>query len=202
MSELLNGHHPPLRILVAEGRVEVLEQIIASVQELGHTAIAETDVAAVGERARAEHPDVAIVVVGARGEHALQLIDAIVREARCPVIAVLDKQDTVFVRDAAERGIFAYLTIGDDPQEVQSAIHVVLERFGEYHDLQGAFGRRATIERAKGVLMERHGVRDMRAFELLRDEARRTNRKIVDVAEAILASHQLLPAEGAEEASL
>jgi hypothetical protein len=40
--------------------------------------------------------------------------------------------------------------------------------------------------------MERHSVDEQHAFELLRDHARRTNRKIVDVAESVLASHRLL----------
>jgi AmiR/NasT family two-component response regulator len=69
----------------------------------------------------------------------------------------------------------------------------VLRRFTEYHDLEGAFGRRAVTERAKGILMERHSVDEARAFELLRDHARNTNRKLVDVANAIVDGHRLLP---------
>ena len=53
---------------------------------------------------------------------------------------------------------------GGEPQELQSAIDVVLRRFAEYHNLEGAFGRRAVIERAKGILMERLGVDDQAAF--------------------------------------
>jgi AmiR/NasT family two-component response regulator len=70
-----------------------------------------------------------------------------------------------------------------------------LQRFGEYHDLEGAFARRAVTERAKGILMERHGIDERAAFEMLRNHARRTNRKIVDVAESILESHPLLPSQ-------
>jgi AmiR/NasT family two-component response regulator len=69
----------------------------------------------------------------------------------------------------------------------------VLRRFTEYHDLEGAFGRRAVTERAKGILMERHSVDEARAFELLRDHARNTIRKLVDVANAIVDGHRLLP---------
>jgi response regulator NasT len=68
----------------------------------------------------------------------------------------------------------------------------VLRRFTEYHNLEGAFGRRALTERAKGILMERHGIDEREAFTMLREQARRTNRKIVDVAEAVVASHPLL----------
>jgi response regulator NasT len=49
------------------------------------------------------------------------------------------------------------------------------------------------IERAKGILMERHSVDDRAAFELLRDHARSGNRRVVDVAQAVLEGHALLP---------
>ena len=46
------------------------------------------------------------------------------------------------------RGVFAYI-VEDTPAELQSAIDITLQRFAEYHSLQGAFGRRATIEQAR-----------------------------------------------------
>ena len=69
----------------------------------------------------------------------------------------------------------------------------MLRRFAEYHDLEGAFGRRATIERAKGILMERHSVDDEGAFDMLRHHSRATNRKLVDIAAAVVDGHPLLP---------
>jgi len=56
--------------------------------------------------------------------------------------------DTAFVTEAAKRGIFAYITDGDSAK-IQSAIDIVLRRFADFHNLEGAFGRRAVIERAK-----------------------------------------------------
>jgi AmiR/NasT family two-component response regulator len=77
---------------------------------------------------------------------------------------------------------------------MQSAIDIVLKRFAEYHALEGAFGRRAVTERAKGILMERHDIDEQAAFDMLRDQARRTHRKLVDVADAVVASRSMLPA--------
>jgi AmiR/NasT family two-component response regulator len=68
-----------------------------------------------------------------------------------------------------------------------------LRRFAEYHDLEGAFGRRAITERAKGILMERHSVDEAAAFEMLREHSRSTNRKLVDIASAVVDGHGLLP---------
>ena len=131
--------------------------------------------------------------LGESPEHALDHISRIVREAACPVIALLHNDDPQFVNEAAKRGVFAYITNGD-PAQLQSAIDIVLRRFAEYHSLEGAFGRRAVIERAKGILMERHAITDQKAFELLRDHSQRTGRKLFDVAQAVLESHTLLSA--------
>jgi len=69
----------------------------------------------------------------------------------------------------------------------------VLRRFAEYHDLEGAFGRRAVTERAKGILMERHSVDERSAVAMLLSTSRNTNRKLIDVATAIVDGHRLLP---------
>jgi AmiR/NasT family two-component response regulator len=186
---------PSLRVLVAGDPGARLHEVTRTVAGLGHEVIArESSLSDVAQITNAEHPDVALVIVDEGTSKALALIDSVVREAACPVIAVLDVQDREFVNEAARRGIFAYVTGGEDPQELQSSIDIVLRRFAEYHDLEGAFGRRAVTERAKGILMERHGINEKAAFDLLRDEARRTRRKIVDVAESVISSHVLLPA--------
>ena len=75
----------------------------------------------------------------------------------------------------------------------------MLRRFAEYHNLEGAFSRRAVTERAKGILMERHSIEEREAFEMLRSEGRHLNRKLVEIAEAVLTSHRLLPRSGDAE---
>jgi response regulator NasT len=89
------------------------------------------------------------------------------------------------VLEAARRGIFAYITDGE-PQEWQNSIEIVLRRFAEFRDLEGAFKRRTITERAKGILMERHSVDEERAFQMLRDHARRTQSMLVDAAQSII----------------
>ena len=190
-----------LLIMIAHDRAERLAQVTRMVTGLGHQVIERSiGIIDVGKATIEARPDVAIVIVGPDSEpEALRQIDTIVRQAACPVIAILDVQDRAFINEAAKRGIFAYIADGDDPEELQSSIDIVLRRFAEYHDLEGAFGRRAVTERAKGILMERHGIDEGAAFNLLRDHARRNNRKMVDVAEEIVSTHLLLP--GAERHS-
>jgi len=186
---------PRLRVLVSDGPGVRLDQVTRTVAGLGHDVIArESSLPDVARITATERPDVAVVIVHEGTAKALQLIDRIVHEAACPVIAVLDVQDREFINEAAKRGIFAYIVHGHDPQEVQSAIDIVLLRFAEYHALEGAFGRRAVTERAKGILMERHDIDEEKAFDILRDQARRTHRKLVDIADAVVASRSMLPA--------
>jgi response regulator NasT len=183
-----------LRVLIVDGRAERLREVTGTVTSLGHDVVrGGADPVSVGRVTVAELPDVALVIVGDNSRHALGLIRTIVSEAACPVIAILDVQDREFIDQAARLGIFSYIAHGGDLEEMQSSIDVALERFAEYHALEGAFGRRAITERAKGILMERHGLDEQQAFQLLREQARRTNRKIVDVAGSVLASHRLLP---------
>jgi response regulator NasT len=182
-----------LRVLIANERKNQLALVAPMVANLGHEVIArEIAVKDVGAVTARERPDVALVGLGKSSDHALALIDTIVKEAACPVILLIHAPDPSFVKEASKRGIFAYIS-DSDVDEWQSAIDIVLRRFAEYHDLEGAFGRRAVTERAKGILMERHAVDDAAAFEMLRNQSRRTNTKLADVAAAVVDSQRLLP---------
>jgi AmiR/NasT family two-component response regulator len=182
-----------LRVLIANERKDRLALVAPIVVGLGHEVIArEIEVEDVGAVTATERPDVALVGLGDSSEHALGLIERIVREAACPVIVLLHAPDPAFVKEASKRGVFAYITDAE-AKDWQGSIDIVLRRFTEYHDLEGAFGRRATIERAKGILMERHSIDDLSSFEMLRDQARTANRKLVDVASAVVDGHPLLP---------
>ena len=187
-----------LRVLIANERRDRLALVAPIVAALGHEVIArEIDVSEVGLVTARERPDVALVGLGESSDHALVLIEQIVREAACPVIALIHSPDADFVREASKRGIFAYITDAD-ALDWQSSIDIVLRRFTEYHDLEGAFGRRAVTERAKGILMERHSIDEAKAFAMLRDHSRTKNRKLVDVAASVADGHSLLPRQPPE----
>jgi AmiR/NasT family two-component response regulator len=138
--------HQHLRVLIANQRSDRLDYVTSVVVGLGHEVVARSievdEVASVTQR---EHPDVALVGLGDSSDHALELIGEIVRQAACPVIALLETDDHVFVGEAAKRGVFAYIT-DTNPEQLQDSIDIVLRRFAEFQNLEGAFGRRAVIE--------------------------------------------------------
>jgi response regulator NasT len=189
-----------LRILCADEDEAALRETAAILRELGHQvtefAVGTSEVADAIAR---EDPDASVVVVHNDDQHALGLIDEIVSFSSGPVVALLDDEDTDFVRAAADRGVHAYAR-PIEPDAVQSALEIAIRRHAEQEkltevvgQLENALERRAIIERAKGILMERHNADERAAFELLRAKARSTNRSVVDLAQAVLDGHSLLP---------
>jgi len=192
-----------LRVLTADEDQAALEAIADLLRGLGHevTACAVSLQEAAQMIAR-EDPDLAVVVVHEDDAHALDLIEEIGEYSSGPVVALLDGEDPEFVRAAAERGIFAYAW-PVTPETVQGAIEVAVRRHAEtarlstqVDQLEHAMERRGTIERAKGIVMERHGVDAREAFELLRSHARARSRSVVEVARSVDEGHGLLPANG------
>ena len=175
-----------LRVLIADEDRDQLEPVGAALRELGHDVIALA--VGLGETARSTHehrPDLAIVALHEDKEHALELIEQIVAEATCPVCLLAQRPSREFLSAAARRGVFAHLD-STDPTELAGGIDIAVERFRQFRGLLGAFDRRARIERAKGVLMERHGLPEDAAFERLRRQARDSRRPIMGVVDDLL----------------
>ena len=134
------------------------------------------------------------------GSRANRRAVAALRAVACPVIALLDAKDPSYVHEAAKRGVFAYVVLEDGSGELDVALDITLRRFAEFQNLQGAFGRRALIEQAKGILMERNGIDAEAAFALLKSHSQQTGQKLIDVAQAITQTHRLLsPARRADK---
>jgi AmiR/NasT family two-component response regulator len=192
-----------LRILVADEDASALDHLGETLNRLGHRVTPyAVSVQQAADMIAAEDPDLAIVMVHHDDEHALALIAEAVEFASGPVIAHLGDNDVDFVARAAEHGISAYVE-SSNPESLQVAIDFALRRYRDetalnekVSQLETALERRALIERGKGVLMERHGIPEREAFEMLRVQARATNRRVLDVAAAVLEGQPLLPPRG------
>jgi response regulator NasT len=189
-----------LRVLIADENEDALRKLHEVLGQLGHEVTPyAVSVSEAVELIAKEDPEVAIVVVHDDDEHALALISEAVEFASGPVIAQLPDADVAFLARAAKAGISAYAE-SMDPESVQGAIEVAVRRHREaqrlsekVEQLESALERRGIIERAKGILMERHSVNDREAFEMLRDHARSSGRRVVEVAQSVLDGHALLP---------
>jgi AmiR/NasT family two-component response regulator len=190
-----------LSVLVADEDTEALRSTARVLGTLGHTVAAyAVSVNEASERISEEDPDLSVVAVHDDLEHALDLIDELSESARGPIVAVVETSyDGDFLARAAARGIDGFAR-SEDPHEVQVAIELALRRHRQeaqlteqVSQLETALERRAMIERAKGILMERHMIDDRAAFAMLRDHSRNGGRKVVDVAAAVVEGHPLLP---------
>lgn len=194
----MNTPTDQLRVLAADEDQAALARTASLLDALGHHVTATAvDLAQVTEAIAREEPDLSIVVVHQDDEHALDLIEEISAFAGGPVIAMHADDEPEFARRAAERGIYAAVR-GGDQDALQVAIEIALRRHAEYKQateqvdrLESALERRATIERAKGMLMERHGLTDREAFDRIRAYARSNNRTVVDVAGDVSAGEQV-----------
>ena len=192
-----------LRVFAADEDRAALEELSSVLDGLGHDVLAyAVGVREAAEKIAADDPDLAMVVLHDDDEHALDLIEEIVEYGSGPVIALLEREDPDFVARAAERGIAAYAR-PVSPETVQGAIEVAVRRHAEAEalsekvsQLETALARRGVIERAKGILMERHGIDERAAFELLREHARSHSRTVVAIAQSVADGHALLPKAG------
>ena len=122
------GQGDGLRVLVADEDYEALDNLAKLLKELGHSVVARA--IGVGElslQINADDPDIALVKLHDDDEHALDLIDEIVQDANCAVIALMEVPAPEFIARAAESGIHAYVqpvTI----ETVQGAIEVASRR--------------------------------------------------------------------------
>jgi AmiR/NasT family two-component response regulator len=157
-----------------------IEEIL---RRLGHQV--RTDAARVSPE---DEPDIVISIAGSDG--AIPVVGERMPK-HCPVVWFLAEAPDRLLRNAAYAGVVVHV-LGGDRSAWPKVVEVALRPFATVHGLEGALQRRAVIERAKGVLMERHAIRERDAFELLRREARATNRRVVDVAAAVLDGHLLL----------
>jgi AmiR/NasT family two-component response regulator len=190
-----------LRILLANESDDDLKRLGSVLDALGHdvTPFAVSVREAIELIAR-EDPDLAFVVIDDDDEHGLALISETVEYASGPVlVSVREAKDPRLIARAAEMGIAGYVDSWE-PHDVQAAIEVALRRYRDetrlnekVSQLETALERRTVIERAKGVLMERHAIGERDAFQLLREHARGAQRRVVDVSQAVLDGHALLP---------
>jgi response regulator NasT len=189
-----------LKILLADQDSGALRITAARVRELGHEVIEMAiGIQEAAETIARDDPDISVVVVYDDSAYALDLIEEITEFARGPVMAIVAHEDPEFVSEAAKRGIYAYAREGLT-ESIQSGIEVAIRRHDDQRRLveqverlESALERRALIERAKGILMERHGIDEREAFERLRRHARSRNRTVVDVSASVAEGHALLP---------
>lgn len=144
-------------------------------------------------------PDMIIVDAESDARDALEHVVMATRDERRPIVMFTNDQDSANARAAVAAGVSAYIVAGLKPERIRPILDVALARFeheqslrAELADAKSELKDRKTIDRAKGLLMQRQQLTEEAAYAKLRKTAMDKNLKLVDVAQRMLDVVDLL----------
>ncbi len=200
---------PGLRILIVEDDAEVAEALQTGLASLGHTLVgwARDGGQAVGLAADLR-PDFVVMDIRLPGLDGIQAAAQILAREAIPILLLTGYLDPELIQRFREAGVMAYLLKPVNLGLLQVAIELASARFEEMQilrrenrELKDALEARKLVERAKGLLMERLHCTEAKAFELMRERARKRRIPLKDLAAAMLEADELLgPVDAAGEA--
>ena len=188
-----------LRIAVADDERDMRMFFQELLPPLGHDVVAVTETGRqLVEQCRAMHPDLVITDVKMPDMDGLAAASAVNRDGQVPVILVTAYQDVDIMASAGATPIMACLTKPVKPVDLQAAISLAVQRFKQFRQvgeeaagLRQALEYRKVLERAKGVVTRRLLLDEEEAFRRLRRLASNGNRKLVEVAQRIIAAAEI-----------
>lgn len=144
-------------------------------------------------------PEVVLINLENPSRDVLEEYFAVSRALARPIAMFVDQSDAESTAAAVDAGVSAYIVDGLAKQRIKPVIELAIRRFqafarlqAELHEAKSALADRATIDRAKAVLMRRRGIDEPAAYGLLRAQAMRSNRRIAEIADAIVTSDALM----------
>ena len=150
--------------------------------------------AALPERLAALAPDVLIVDAESGARDAIEHVVWASRNAPRPIVLFTDEHDPAHMREAVASGVVAYVVAGLAPERVRPVIDVAIARFEHEQGLRQALAQatdalreRDEIDRAKKLLIDKHGLDEPQAYARLRRTAMNQGLTIAEVARRLLA---------------
>jgi two-component system, response regulator / RNA-binding antiterminator len=144
-------------------------------------------------------PDMIIVDAESQARDTLEHVVMATREARRPIVLFTEDEDTSHVGDAIAAGVTAYVVAGLAAERVKPVLDVAMARFQheeglrrELADARTELSDRKLIDRAKGILISRHGLREEDAYARLRKTAMDKGLKLAEVAQRLIDVSDLL----------
>jgi response regulator NasT len=144
-------------------------------------------------------PDVILIDLGNPNRDVLDQVLHISRIVPLPVVMFVDQSDVETIRSAVEAGVSAYIVDGLKKERVTSILQIAILRYrafaamkGEIASLKAQLDERKVIERAKGIIMEAKGISEAEAYQLMKRQAMSSNRRLFDIANAIVVAMELL----------
>lgn len=190
----------PLRAVIAEDEQLTRTIIRARLEKLGHHVVAEAgDGVQAIEAARLHKPDVIIMDIKMPEMDGIEAARTILAEAPCAILFLSSFNEQELVEQASETGALAYLMKPFRKEDLAPALEVAVRRFRqiqsqskEIEELKETLETRKLIERAKGILMDRHRMSEEEAFKRIHFQARNQNKKMREIAQSIITAAELI----------
>ncbi|WP_425260521.1 ANTAR domain-containing response regulator [Rubrivivax sp. RP6-9] len=168
--------------------------------EAGYNVVAVLPVDAfLPDRLAQIQPDMIIVDAESQARDTLEHVVMATRDARRPIVMFTEDNDTSHVRAAIAAGVTAYVVAGLAPDRVKPVLEVALARFEheetlrrELAEARTQLAERKLLDRAKGLLMQRHGITEPEAYKRLRKAAMDKGLKMTEIAQRIVDAADLL----------
>ncbi len=191
---------PRSRILIADDEAIRLITLRTQLATLGMEVVGE---ATTGREAvalaRETAPDLVILDIKMPETDGIEAAREIARTRSVPIILLTAYSDQTLIERAAAAGVFAYLVKPVAEEDLLPAILTARTRFREFQELRReiatlseALEARKVIERAKGILMNRLRISEAEAFRRMQIQSQRENKRLVEIARAIITAHPML----------
>ena len=189
----------PVRVVVAEDEAIIRLDLVETLREEGFDVVADTGRGEEAVQLVAEHrPDVAILDVKMPGLDGIEAARAIASERHSAVVILTAFSQRELIEQAREAGAMTYLVKPYRREALAPAVEMALARYREMEALEGQVGDledrlevRKILDRAKGRLIDGHGMSEQDAFTFIQRTAmsqRRTMRDVAgDVIEGLIA---------------
>jgi two-component system, response regulator / RNA-binding antiterminator len=189
-----------LRVLLVDERADRARDLASTLEDAGCQVVAQL-VGAVDLHAtlRAVQPDIVIVDMDSPDRDTLEDMQRITSEQPRPIVMFVDETDSESIRTAVRAGVAAYVVKGASAERIRPVLEVACARFEEFQALKSELARvqstladRKVIERAKGILMEKRGLSEELAFQMLRTMAMKRGVRLAEVARHVLAAAEII----------
>ncbi len=189
-----------LRAVIAEDEQLTRTIIRARLEKLGHTVVAEAgDGAQAIEAVRLHRPDVVIMDIKMPVMDGIEAARQILNDTPCAILFLSSFNEQELVDQASDTGALAYLMKPFRKEDLAPALGIAVRRFRqissqskEIDELKDTLETRKLIERAKGILMDRHRMSEEEAFKRIHFQARNQNKKMKEIAQSIITAADLI----------
>lgn len=189
----------PLRIVIADDEPIIRLDLRKTLEDLGYEVVAEAgDGGAALDAVRAQRPDVAILDIRMPVMDGIEVARILHEENLAPAMLLTAYPEADLVRRASEAGVYYYLVKPFKATDLMPAVEITLSRWREYlaldneaRSLEEKLESRKVVERAKGILMDKCGLKEQEAFRRIQLQAMNTRKTMREIAEAIIISYDI-----------